>query len=273
MLWLRTRLRIFYAEDDGTGGGSGGGGESGEGDKGMKFSGVLIEKQDPITKKIFQIPKELEPILGHFINYTRGETEKKYKPMLEALESEKNDLTGIKAEYEKLKEASMTAEDRAMANAKKAIAEYERKALTSEEKSKKFERLFSDAIVDNDILTSFGATKLCNADQVKILFREEGGAHYEEKVDGEGKPTGKYGTRMTLALENDKGEPELVEGTPAELFSRWIKLERNAHHVLLDMGTGGGSRQGTSTKGGKVDFLKLPPKERIDAARQANSGK
>lgn len=266
MLWLKTKLRMFYGPDDGAGaGGKGKGTEGGDGGDGDI---VYVEKVDPINGKKVKIPKEAELLIGHFISKTRDEIEAKFKPLLESLEKEALEGSKSKEELEKIKLEAMSAEDRAQANAKKAIEDHKKLAQASEERAKKFEKLFSDTLIDNQILTSFGDVKLCNPDQVKILFREEGGAHYEELVDGDGKPTGRYGTRVNLTLEDKDGNPEQVSGSPMELFSRWIKLERNAHHVRVDMGTGGGSRQGAAQNSrGKPDFSKMNPKERLDAAR------
>jgi hypothetical protein len=256
----------FLGPDDG-----GAGGDDGvklSGDDGVKLSGKFIEKTDPVSGKKVKIPVEYDSVLGHFISKTREETERRFKPMLEALESEKADLSGIKAEYEKLKEASMTAEERAQNNAKKVIDEHEKKRKVAEDERDRFKNLFFSSTIRNEILSSFGDIKLCNPEQVAILFETEGGARPEELVDSEGKPTNRWGAKVKLMLEDDKGNPEEVEGSPKELFKRWIGLERNAHHVQNNIIPGGGSRQGTHTKG-KTDFSKLPPKERIDAARQA----
>lgn len=254
--------RMFRDEDEGT---KGGGGE-----EGLKLSGKFVEKVDPVSKQKIKIPAEFESVLGHFISFTRNEAEGRFKPMLEALENEKADLSGIKAEYEKLKEASMTAEERAQSNAKKVIDEHEKNRKKAEDERDRFKGLFFQTIVRNDILSSFGDTKLFNPQQVAVLFEQEGRAVPEELVDSSGKPTGKWGTKMTLSLENDKGETEEVSGSPSELFKRWIGLDRNLHHVQNDIPSGSGTRQNQNSKG-KVDFSKLSPTERMNAARQAQS--
>lgn len=225
-----------------------------------------IEKTDPETGQRFKIPKDLEAVLGHYISSTRKEVERKYKPMIEALESEKAEFGDIKAEYEKLKEASMTAEERAQANAKKVIDEHERKSKAIAEEAGKYKELFFDTTRRNDIMSAFSGFDLCNPVQTAILLEAEGKARVEEKVDGDGKPTGAYETRITLSIPNAKGDMETIDGTPTELFSRWINLDRNLHHKKNSMNPGAGTRH-MNGKTGKQDLSNLSPVERMRAAR------
>lgn len=265
MVWLKKRLNIYFEGDDGSGTG---GASSGQDDPFSGFSGKMVEKVDPVSGQKIKMPVELDSVIGHFISQTRKESELKFKPMIDALENEKADLSNIKAEFEKLKEASMTVEERAQANAKKVIDEHERKMRSATEDAAKWKEMYFSTVIGNDILSSFGDVKLCNPQQVAVLFKTEGEARVEEKINSDGKPSGKFETRVTLTLENDKGEPETIEGTPSDLFKRWIALDRNAHHIQNDIMPGAGSKNGTM-RGGKIDYSKLPPKERLDAARQA----
>jgi hypothetical protein len=240
------------------------GGDDGAGEAEPKIE--YIDKKDPETGQSFKIPKDLEPIIGHFISSTRKEVEKRYKPMVEALESEKAEFGDIKAEYEKLKEANMTAEERAQANAKRVIEEHERKTKAIVEESEKYRQLFFDTTKRNDIMSAFAGFDLCNPMQTAILLEAEGRARVEEKIDNDGKPTGFYETRITLNIQNDKGETETIDGTPEELFKRWINLDRNLHHIKNPLNPGAGTRH-VNGKTGKQDFSNLSPVERMRAAR------
>lgn len=256
----------LFAGDAGAGeGGSGAGDGSGDG------SATFIEKVDPVTGKPVKIPAELDKVLGHFISKTRSEVEGKYKPIIEGIESEKADFVAIKAEYEKMKEASMSAEERAQANAKKVIDEAVKRERLAMDDAKTWKTRFEKSTIQNDILTSFGKTELCNPGQVAMLLEAEGRARISEVVDDEGKPTGRFETRLTLELQTDKGETETVEGSPTELFKRWIALDRNAHHMRNELASGSGSRAGVKP-GGKfssAEFQKLPPVERMRMARES----
>ena len=229
----------------------------------------FIEKIDPVTKKPVKIPKNMESILGHFISTTRSSVEGQYKPLLEQLESESTELKDIKAEYEKLKEQSMTAEEKARENAKKVILEHEKKAKIASEKAELWEERFKKSTIKNDILSSFSFAnvKLCNAEQTALCFETEGRARVSEIIDPDGKPTGRFETRVSVMIENDKGETEEVEGTPAEVFKKWISLERNSHHVANDITPGGGTHR-SSVGGKKVDYISLSPTERMNRYRE-----
>jgi hypothetical protein len=231
------------------------------------FSGEVVEKEDPITKKSIKIPKELDAVIGHFISTTRAATEGQYKPLLEKLEGESAELTDVKAELEKLREVNMTAEEKARADAKKVIVKHEAAVKTAEEKAAFYKNLFESEKVSNEIYGSFGDKKLCNPKQTALIFEKEGEAHLEEIIDAEGKPTNTFETRMSLMIENEDGEPIKCEGTPGELFKKWVEQEKNLHHLQNDLPPGGGSRSSGKGKG-KVDLSKLSPVERMNAARE-----
>lgn len=264
--------RFGDGETDGEpGGDSGSQGKQGAQDN-FGFSGKFVEKVNPVTKKTMRIPVEMEAVIGNFISATRGAVEGQYKPLLEKLENEASELKDIQIEYEKLKELSMTAEERAQENAKKKILEHEKTAKKASEDATMWKQRFEQSTIRNDILSSFGDEKLFNPAQVAMLFQNEGEARISEVVDDEGKPTGKFETKMTLALEDEKGEPEIVEGTPNELFKKWIKLDRNLHHVQNDITPGGGTKPtGNSRGGGKID-TSLHPTERMKQYRNAQAG-
>lgn len=230
----------------------------------------MVEKTDPVTGKTYKIPAELDIYLGHVISRTREETDKKYKPIVEKIEAEKSEMTEIRAEYEKLKEANLTAEQRADANAKKAIEKHEVAAKLSRDEAIMWKTRFEETSIKNEIFASFGGEKLCNPEQTAMCLEREGSARMEEKVDANGKPIGKFETRLTLTIENEKGEFETVDGTPAELFKKWVKQDKNLHHLRNDMPPGGGTKSGTH-KGGKKDFSGLSPVERINAARESKN--
>lgn len=263
--FLKKVLTQFYAPD--TGGGNGGSsGESGDTPK-----DEYIEKMDPVTKKTVKIPKELEPVLGHFISTTRESIENKYGPIMKKLEDENTELSELKVEFDKLKEASMTAEEKAQENAKRVIKEHELKAKDAISEAEKWKGLFKEATIKNDILSSFGDTKLFNPGQVATLFKSEGRADIFEILDENGKGINEYETRVSLSLENDKGESISVEGTPGELFKRWIELDRNSHHVVNSLPAGSGSSRGgngSKVKYSQEELFKMSDSNRLSVARE-----
>lgn len=273
--WMRSidnAVKQYFEGDDGTGG-SGGTGGDGDKNAGAKF----IEKTDPVTGNKVKIPAELDNVIGHFISTTRSETEKKYKPLVEQLQNEKTDVDALKAEMEKLRQANMSAEEIARENAKKVIQEHEKTAKMATEEAKTWKERFEKTMIKNDIFASFAGIELCNAKQTAILFENEGRAKISEKVDADGRPTGDFETRMIVELVDAKNNPMVVEGTPEELFKRWIALDRNSHHRKNQLPVGGGSR----TTGGQANIKSLEtermagmsPTERLNAARGISENK
>lgn len=260
---------------EGDNGGGQGGGQPAGGEGGDGKQQTFVEKVDPVTGKTVKIPAEIESVIGHFVSKTRSEVEAKFKPILEQFENEKTDIETMRSEYEKLKEASMTAEERAQENARKKIQEHERTAKEKSEEATKWKGMFEKSTIRNDIFGAFGDAKLCNPGQVATLFQMEGNAFISEVVDNDGKPTGNFETRVRMVLEDDKGNPEEIEGTPAELFKKWISLERNSHHLVNTVSPGSGSRAGGNRLGGynHDQLLKMSPTERMKAGREQAKGR
>jgi hypothetical protein len=271
-----------FAEGDGIGDGTG----TGEGDGAVDGTGngngtgdakkakpEFVEKLDPITKKLVKIPKEVDSLIGHYISSTRENAKKDYEPLLEkinTLESENKEFTAVKEELEKLRFENMTADERAQENVKKVVRESNNAVKTASEERDYFKNLFERQTIKNDIYSSFGNVKLCNTEQVMVLFESEGKARVEKIIGDDGKPTGEYETRVTLMLEDKDKYVEKVEGNPKELFKRWIALERNAHHIQNDIAIGSGAMKSKTIMkdGKKVDLMGLSPVERLNAVRE-----
>jgi hypothetical protein len=285
---MRNRIDVFplvfdlqlFALDGDNGDGGDGGADNGDGIGG---TAKFVEKKDPVTGKVVKIPADFESVIGHFISATRNETktetEKKYQPLvqrIETLQGKQEELETVRAELEKVKQANMTAEEIAQANAKKKIAEHELVAKTATEEAKTWKDRFEKTMIKNDIFASFGGVELCNAKQTAILFETEGRAKISEKVDQDGKPTGEFETRMTLELADSKGNPVVNEGTPDELFKKWITLDRNSHHRKNMIPSGGNSRTTTKADSKRIDITAmegLDPKEKLNRARGVSENK
>lgn len=263
-------LQLFADGDDGDGG------TGGVGDNAPKFSGKYAEKIDPVTNQKVWIPIELETFYGHTISKTREavkkEADEKYKPTLEALEKEAGEGSQAKAELEKLRLEGMSADERAAEVIRKNKLESETAVKLAKEEAQTWKGRFEKTMITNEIMSSYGDSKLCNPGQVAAILEMEGQAFIAEILDDAGKPSGKFETRVRLVLEDKNGNPEPVEGTPSELFKRWIALDRNAHHLLNSMSSGSGSRGG-AYKGGMNNeaFQKLPATERLKIERQRQS--
>ncbi len=270
-------LQLFAMEgDDGSGaGGAGGAGGGGNDNPFAGFSGTMVEKKDPVSGQMIKIPVEMESYMGHMISTTRTDTESKYKPLVEKLESDTAELGDIRSEVKALREANMTAEEVAQENARLKIIEHETNARTATEKAVAWEGRFKEATIANDIFASFGDTKLCNSKQTAILFQTEGNAEVKEIVDDNGKPTNKFQTVVSLLLTNETtGNLERVEGTPENLFKRWIEEDKNLHLQYTSMGSGGGSGSNFSkTTRDSEELMKLPAKERLRRAREMEMSK
>jgi hypothetical protein len=104
------------------------------------------------------------------------------------------------------------------------------------------------------------------------LLEVEGKATYPEKINNEGKLSGEFETKLVLRLEGDDGKVETVEGTPRELFKRWIDSPRNFHHVQNELPPGGGTPPAGKGGSGKVNFDGMKPTDKLNKARELGIG-
>ena len=256
---------IMYADDDGSGDG---GGVPGEGNKSQN---EYVERVDPVTKTKVKIPKEFDVFLGHTIASQRNEVEGKYKPLVEQLEKEKVEFESVKAELDRIKEESMTAEQKAQNNARKVIEENNKKLKVAEGERDQFKGLYFKTVTRNAIYGAFGDTKLCNPEQTAVLFEFAGNPSMEEIVDSSGKPTGIFEPMFIMNLSNDKGEAETVKGRAAELFKKWIDQPENYHLVQNDVSPGGGSRSDRNKGGRGINYDDMSPVDALTEARRQQS--
>ena len=193
--------------------------------------------------------------------------------MVEKLEGETAELSDIRAELLKIREASMTAEELATANAAKKIAEHEARSKNALEESVRWKSRFFDTMITNDIFGAFGDTKLCNPQQTAILLQNEGRAQVEPILDDNGTPTEYFQTKIYLKLRNETtGMMENVEGTPKELFKKWVNQDENLHHQLNNLAPGGSSAAGKG-RNGKVDWLGMSAEQRLAEAPRESGRK
>jgi len=265
-LFMFARFWDGDPNEPGTPGGGGGGEEK------INFSGEVVEIPDPKSGNKIKIPKEIaDPInalIGHSISTTRDKVRQEYEPLIEKLKSESANYEEVQAELDKLKEANMTAEQKAEANAAKVIREHERTAKTATEEAAKWKDLFERSTIKTDIYGAFGDAKLFNPKQVALLFENEGKAKITEKVDSTGKPTGEFETVVKLMLEDKDGKPEEVEGTPEQTFKRWIELERNFYLRQADIKSGGGTPPSRQGQYSQVDWDNMTPSQKVTKARE-----
>ena len=236
------------------------------------FEGPFIQKKDPVNGNVVNVPAEIEAYIGHMISTTRNSIEGQYKPLVESLEGKAAQVPEIEAELQKLKEASMSAEEKAQTNAARKIAEFETIAKIKTDEATKWKAQYDKATIENSIYGAFGDTKLCNAKQTALLMESEGMAKVVEDIDSTGKHTGRYNTILELQLTNENGGLETVTGSPQELFKRWIGEERNLHHQMNNLIPGGNSSSG-SRKSGSVDYAGMNPTERLNAIYKYGEGK
>jgi hypothetical protein len=243
------------------------------------FSGEFQDIKDPKTGKAVKVPKEIalsiQEVIGHSISTTRDTVKSEYKEVMDELaklKSDNEELTQVKEAFERLKDSQLSEQEKIEKDAKRVIDEHKKVAENKIKEAEKWKSLFEKSTIKNDILSSFGDTKLYNPEQVAWIFEKEGNANLREKIDGNGKPTGIFETIVSLKLEDNDGKPEEIEGTPAEVFKRWIDLERNFHHRQNELPPGGGTPPAGKGSSGKIDFSGLKSTDKLNKAREMGIG-
>lgn len=259
-----------YDTDDGAGG------AGGAGNNDIEF----ISIKDPVTNEDVSVPKSLEHLVNHLISGTRGQVKKEEKKtheeMMKKLEDQLRDRDTTNEELlsqlDVIREETMTADEKAKSKIERTLGDNQKAIDTLSGEKDKWKSMFFDHKMFSDIYSSFGDHRLCNPEQVAYLLKKDGKADVKEVYDSKGESTGKYETVLALDIKNKDGDIEEINGTPAELFEKWINQSRNAHHLVNNLQQGGGS-QITPVYGDKsLEALKkLPPVERMKVARRQSN--
>jgi hypothetical protein len=250
--------------------------DNGSGDKGTQD---FYEVKDPHTGDMVKVPKSLENFVNHLVSGTRGtvkkEVSQKYDELMSEVqtklrekETENKDILEKLGELEK---QNMSAEEIAKAEFKRNIDDMTNKLKTTETDRDYWKEQFHFLRTRNDIRRSFGTTKLCNNEEVVDLLCNEGNARLREIINDAGEKTGKYETILSLNIADKDGNKTAMEGTPDQLFNKWIEQDSKAHHLLINLNSGGGSRKPNSN-GSDVDEAALKnmnPIEKLKYARKS----
>ena len=202
----------------------------------------MVEVSDPVTGQKVQIPKDAEALIGHQLSnerkIAREKIKEEYKPVIEKVEKLEKE-SGVKnEELEKLKEMQMTEDEKRTKNDRERINQ-----ITDLTKDRDFwKRQYEEMKKMIDIHESFGDAELFNPGQIAILFSNEGKARIEEIKDSQGKATGEFKTFVKISVPDEKGNMIEMEGTPKDLFPKWINLPQNLHHQKNTLVPGGGTR-------------------------------
>ncbi|MDY6969344.1 MAG: hypothetical protein SVR08_11930 [Spirochaetota bacterium] len=237
----------------------------------FEFSGDFYEIEDPQTKSKIKIPNELKSIIGSIQSLARKDekekTESHYRPLLEEADKIKANNEAIAEELEKIKESSMNTDEIREKEFQKAIDKIEKEKEMLMKDSDHWKTQFYQLKITNDIYSSFGDSLLNNRYQTAECFQREGQAQLVEIME-EGKNTGRFETRMKISIKNNADQYEELEGTPQELFEKWVHQDQNLHHLASSLKPGGGTMVNGKVFVMNKDFENLPPAERMKIARK-----
>ena len=153
----------------------------------------------------------------------------------------------LQSELESLQAQFRTKEQQVEHEKQQQAEEYEGRLTTATEAAEKFEGLYTNRVINDEIRAAATAEEAFNADHLVSLLRPD--TKLRDVLDENGKPTGKK-SPMTKFMDVDieSGDPIETLRTPAEAVKRMKELPA-IHGCLFRANVVSGVGQGAATGG------------------------
>jgi hypothetical protein len=162
----------------------------------------------------------------------------------------------LETQLEELRGTYMTAEQRAAEAAEKLKKDSENqiKALSTEAET--WKNKYTNSTITRDIYDAAMAEDAYQAEQLAAILRPM--TRLAETVDGEGKPTGEFVSKIKWSDTKD-GKQIQLDLTPKEVAKKMREMDQYANLFKTKAAGGLGGKSGDDTKSGPVDFKNMSP--------------
>jgi hypothetical protein len=195
---------------------------------------------------------------------------------LTALKDQANLTTQAKTELEdrieKLQEQTMTQEEIAKRNAKKAAKDHDDALGKVTTERDNWRNRYTSERVTTELLAAAGEAKAAVASQMVNILGPN--TILAEKTDEAGKLTGEYETLVKFADVDGDGKPVTLNLAPAAAMKRMKELPEQYGNLFINPGTGGvgGTSGAGSSKGKQMSVKDLIDTDNYQAWRKKNPG-
>ncbi len=217
------------------------------------------------------------------VNTFLAEDRRKHQEKLKTLETSYETLIAdntlaegsrqkLQTELESLQAQFRTKEQQVEHEKQQQAEEYEGRLSTASEAAEKFETLYTNRVINDEIRAAAIAEEAFNADHLVSLLRPE--TQLQDVLDENRKPTGKK-SPMTKFMDVDieTGDPIETLRTPAEAVKRMKELPA-IHGCLFRANVVSGVGQGAATggvtpgKGATIDQSKLTTEQHMKIRKE-----
>lgn len=233
---------------------------------------VLIT--DPVTQVATQVPKSLEPFIGHIIQFNKkagkepiANENAELKGQIESLQIQLNEVL-----EKKTKEKSKPSEEveKLKAEMQQVIAELNKKNELASAQADEWKTKHFNQQKINDIQSALGSYNLHNRNQLVNILSSQ--AKLKEDIDlGTGEKKGTYKTYLALNLPDEHGQVMPTEMEARTAVEAFLNMEENQFHLKnkLSPGSGSADRDGrtTSQTMKREQFDQLLPAQRIETVK------
>jgi hypothetical protein len=182
------------------------------------------------------------------------------------------DRARTEANLEEVRTALLTTEQRATKE-KKALEEAaERRLKAKDEETRRWENLYKESLVEQSLRDAATHHEAFSSDQIVTQLRHM--TRTEEKLDANGKPTGKYKPVVDFPEKAESGETTVTPLSPDAAVKKMKAMPQvygNLFRGNVVSGIGSGSGAGAPAGTGKIDPRKLSMQQYLEI-REKNPG-
>lgn len=181
--------------------------------------------------------------LNDFLAVEKNQAKKNNQALITQLEELKGikslseqQTTDLNAKIEELQNQSLSKEEIAKREKDKLQKDYDVKLTQATEQQKTWQGRFSNKVIEVDVLREADKADAYNPEQILDLLRNK--SRTVEGVGEDGKPNGKFVTRINIDSEDDAGVVKTLDLTATEAI-KLMKEQKKYANLFIVEGTGG----------------------------------
>jgi hypothetical protein len=181
------------------------------------------------------------------------------------LDLSSGDTAGLIKKNEELEKELKTTKTMAEQESNKLKKGHMKESQELKTESEKWKGLFTSTLKDNAIISAAEKNGAWDPDQIISILKNK--TKIVELTGNDGKPTGEYGVKVSMAFPNEKGESVELTLAPEEAVKKMKDTDKYLN-LFKGEGSGGLHRRSTNQSGGNMTAADYA-KSGTEAYRQA----
>lgn len=233
-----------------------------------------IEEEKKKKVKIVFTPEQQELVNAQLAEERRKGKEKNDQ-LIAQLETQRQraDTTdaekrSIETRIDQLRGEYATKEEQAKKTMEEQLKVERTKREAAEKSAKEWQDLYTTERIDGDLTSAAIEHKAFNPEPVKAVLRPQ--TRLVQELDTEGKPTGRYTTRIKIMKPPAQGQdkPQILEMTPSEAVKHLTEQPEKYGNLFISGAAGGIGGNNFNTRQTTDDKNGLPPEDTAEYMAQ-----